>query len=258
MLELDKIYNMDCIEGMKQIDDNSIDMILCDLPYGITDCDWDKPLSLDKLWNEYKRIINNGTIVLTASQPYTTDVVNSNRDWFKYELIWNKVCATGALLAYKRPMKVHENILIFYNKQSTYVPQYTQRKFKDLRPNKKITKRKNPCNSGEITSHNINKHSKNYNDRKVNPISIIKINKRNSEYLHPTQKPLKLFEYLIKTYSDEGDLVLDNCMGSGTTAVACKRLGRHFIGFEINEEYYNISLKRLCNIPEKLEKWIDS
>jgi len=259
MLELDRIYNMDCIEGMKLIDDNSIDMVLCDLPFGITACDWDKPICLNCLWKEYKRISKKNTpIILTSIQPYTTKLINSNRDWFKYDLIWNKVCATGALLAYKRPMRVHENILIFYEKQTTYNPQYIQRKIKDLRSNKKITKRKNPCKSGKITSHNINKHSENYNDRRVNPISIITFNKRNSKYLHPTQKPLKLFEYLIKTYSDEGDLVLDNCMGSGTTAVACKRLNRHFIGFEINKKYYDISLQRLLNVPERLANWIES
>ena len=239
---------MDCIEGMKQIDDNSIDMILCDLPYGITQCKWDKPLSLDVLWNDYKRIINKGVIVLTACQPYVTDLICSNRDWFKYEWIWYKNLRTGFMNASIQPVKAHENILVFHNGHSKYFPQ------KIIRTTKKASNVKPHITEQYGLAVNSNKQS-NY----VYPHDVIEIKciHGTDKRLHPSQKPLELFEYLIRTYSSEGDLVLDNCMGSGTTAVACKRLNRRFIGFEISKEYYDIANKRLMNIPSKLENWID-
>jgi len=250
MLELDKIYNMDCMEGMKQLDDNSIDMILCDPPYGITQCKWDKPLDLDLLWKQYKRVIKNGIIIFTACHPYVTDLINSNRRWFKYEWIWYKNLRTGFLNAYKQPIKAHENILVFYNGNCKYNPQ------KVLRTTKL---------AGNIKHHSTEHYGDDIFIRKkqsnfIFPHDVLEIDciHGTDKKYHPSQKPLKLFEYLIKTYSDEGNIILDNCIGSGTTAVACKRLNRHFIGFEINKEYYDISLQRLLNVPERLEKWIDS
>jgi len=244
MLELDKIYNMDCIEGMKQLDNNSIDMILCDLPYGVTQCKWDKPLPSDKLWNEYKRIINNGAIILTACYPYVIDLINSNRDWFKYEWIWYKNLRTGFMNASKQPIKAHENILVFHNGISKYYPQKVIRKTQK---------------AGNVKPHITEQYGLATNSKKqtnfIYPHDVIEIDciHGNNKRYHPSQKPLKLFEYLIKTYSNEGDLVLDNCMGSGTTAVACKRLGRRFIGFEIDKEFCDIADKRLKNVPKRLE-----
>jgi len=239
---------MDCLEGMKQLPDNSIDMILCDLPYGTTACKWDTIIPLEKLWMQYKRISKDDTaIVLTASQPFTTDLINSNRELFKYCLVWDKVLHSNPLLSKIQPLRVHEDIVVFYKKQSTYNPQKNiGKKRRKEKPHFSETK-------GEtIITAKGNKGGFH------NPITIITFSNANKNKIyHPTQKPLKLFEYLIKTYSDEGDVVLDNCMGSGTTAVACKRLNRHYIGFEISSEYCDIAQKRLDNVPMRLEKFIE-
>ena len=254
MLELNRIYNMDCLKGMKQIDDKSIDLVLCDLPYGITDCDWDKQINLIELWNQYKHICkSNCAFVLNSFQPFTSDIINSNRDWFRYTWVWDKVRVTNPMLANKQPLRCHEDICVFYNKQPTYNPQPYKKNTIGIF-SKKIGNHKSDNYSSELVKSN-NDNSFGY------PRSIIKkrsiYNLDNEVRYHPTQKPLELIEYLIKTYSNEGNLVLDNCMGSGTTAVACKRLNRRFIGFELDKEYYEISLKRLLNVPERLENWID-
>ena len=254
MLEINQIYNMDCIEGMKKVSADSIDMILCDPPYQITNRNnWDVQLPLDDVWKQYKRIIKEkGIIVLTSFQPFTSILVNSNLKWFRYSLVWDKVRGVGFLNSKKKPLNRHEDILIFYKKFGTYNPQMTQGKY---------YKRQR---AGAKESTNYGKYdptySRHYGSERF-PVSIIKFPTlnaqfRNSEYVHPTQKPLELFEYLIKTYSNEDDVILDNCMGSGTTAVACKRLNRQFIGFEINKEFYDISLQRLLNVPERLDRWI--
>jgi len=248
MLELDKIYNMDCIEGMKQIPNDYIDLVLTDLPYGVTQNKYDKPLPLDKLWNEYKRIIKERTAIIFTSQfPYTNELINSNKEWFRYDIIWEKGLASGFLNANKMPLRIHEHILIFYNNQPTFNPQkFLGKKWYSRTKPSMINK-----NYGEFTPKNKK------NTYWKMPKSVIHIKKPHpSIVVHPTQKPLELFEYLIRSYSNEGDLVLDNCMGSGTTAVACKRLNRHFIGFEINKEYYDVSLQRLLNVPERLDRWI--
>ena len=243
----------DCLELMKDIPNGSIDMILCDLPYGTTACKWDTIIPFDKLWEQYERIIKpNGAIVLTASQPFTTALIASNYKLFKYELIWDKVCASGALLAYKRVMKVHENICIFYKKQCTYNPQYTKRKKEDLRPNKVKTKLLNPCKSWDGTGQ-INKHSDKYDDTRVSPKSILTFNKRAAKIMHPTQKPVPLFEYLINTFTNEGELILDNCAGSGTTAIACLNTKRQFIVMEKEQKYYDIILKRVADFNKNFE-----
>ena len=259
MLELDRIYNMDCLDGMKQLDDNSIDMVLCDLPYGSTGCSWDCIIPLDLLWKQYERIIKeNGAIVLTASQPFTSRLVMSNLNLFKYELIWDKVHPSNPFLAKYMPLKSHENILVFYkktpifNQQRTVNTESRKRKFVD---------------GGKHLSELFSDSKKRYvysNDGTSCPKSIIQFmkdtcqgsnDKRRMISYHPTQKPLELFEYLIKTYTNEGNLVLDNCIGSGTTAVACKKLERHYIGFELEDEYIGIATKRLYNVPLKLEEF---
>ena len=236
---LNKIYleTKNGFEYVKQIPDKSIDMILCDLPYGTTACKWDVIIPFDLLWESYKRIIkDNGAIVLTASQPFTSALVMSNIKMFKYELIWDKVQGKQPLLAKIQPMKSHENILFFSKGKMTYNPQMWKGKtYTDKR-------------AGQLdnTTHWVGRKRMDYENKSDRyPITIIKANNPNRAGQHPTQKPVVLFEYLIKTYTNEGDIVLDNCIGSGTTAVACKNLKRNFIGMEIYQNYIDISYKRL-------------
>jgi len=224
---------------MKEIPDGSIDMILCDLPYGTTACKWDIIIPFEPLWTQYKRIIkDNGAIVLTASQPFTSMLVMSNVKMFKYEWIWNKGRAANFLNYKINPAKIHENILIFYKKKCTYNPQMEQgKKYNDNR------KSKNRGLSSVVSSELLNTGRSNIGVRF--PKSIQKISNPNNNSLHPTQKPVALFEYLIKTYTNEGDLVLDNCAGSGTTGVACKNLNRDFILIEKDAEYAEIARRRV-------------
>jgi len=227
---------MDCLEGMKYIDDKSIDMILCDLPYGVTKNKWDSIISLEKLWNQYRRIIKeNGAIVLTAQQPFTTSLIMSNQEEFRYSLVWDKIGTTGFQNAKKMPLRRHEDILIFYKKLPNYNPQMETRG----KPRKKGgSKVDNGC-YGEL-------RSKESFNNEYYPTSIIAIsNAVKIGKIHPTQKPVALFEYLIKTYTNENELVLDNCMGSGTTAIACINTNRNYIGFELNKEYYEIAKNRI-------------
>lgn len=233
---INNIIQGDCLEVMQDIDDKSIDMILCDLPYGTTACKWDTIIPFEPLWEQYKRIIkDNGAIVLTASQPFTSALVMSNIKWFKYEWIWDKVTA-GGLLAKYRPIIVHENILVFSNKTPVYYPIKTKRS-KPIRQKVRQSSLSAPLkyNDGEWRY---------YSD--TNPKTILTYHNRNGggKY-HPTQKPVALFEYLIKTYTNEGDLVLDNCIGSGTTAIACMNTGRNYIGIEKEPEYVVIAKKRI-------------
>ena len=199
---INKIHNIECIEGMKQmIPDRSIDMILCDLPYGITSCRWDSVIPLDQLWEQYERIIkDNGAIVLTASQPFTSVLVTSNLKLFRYEWIWQKEQGVNFLLAKKQPLKVHESILVFSKRQTVYYPQMTR--------GKPYISGKG--DSGEVTGRVKKIQTKNEGYRY--PKTILKFNRETG--LHPTQKPVALFEYLIKTYTLPGELVLDNCAGS--------------------------------------------
>jgi len=252
MIELNRIYNEDCLEGMKRIPDKSIDMILCDLPYGTTACKWDTIIPFEPLWEQYKRIIkDNGAIVLTASQPFTSALIMSNMKMFKYEWIWEKTQATGHLDAKRKPMKAHENILVFYNKQPIYNFQKTQghkRKVSLARHKEKTEK-----NQAEIY-HKADKFT-DYDTTERYPRSVLVFpSDKQKCSLHPTQKPVALMEYLIKTYTNEGDTVLDNCMGSGTTGVACKNLNRNFIGIELDETYFQIAKERIENhkVQEKL------
>jgi len=225
------------MELMQHIPNKSVDMILCDLPYGTTACKWDKILPLNELWKQYKRILKkDGVVVLTASQPFTTDLINSNRDWFRYCWVWDKVKPNGHLVAKFRPMQQTEDILIFTKNNKKYFPQ--------------MTKRDKPKKSKEYSRTKImgskkTNFSENILEEKY-PTNIVKIsNASQRNKLHPTQKPVSLFRYLIKTYTNEGELVLDNCIGSGTTAVACKQANRNFIGIELSQEYVDIANKRL-------------
>ena len=233
-MELNKIYNEDCLVGMSAIPDKSIDMILCDLPYGTTRNKWDAVLPLGWLWDEYNRIIkDSGAIVLTAQTPFDKVLGASNIENLKYEWIWVKPSGTGHLNAKKMPLKNHENILVFYKKLPTYNPQMTK---------------------GTPYTQKSGRASSNYNPQErvttVNegyryPLTVQKF--KSEKGLHPTQKPVELFEYLIKTYTNDGETVLDNCMGSGTTAIACINTNRNYIGFELDQEYYRASIERINN-----------
>jgi len=249
----------DCLELMKDIPNGSIDMILCDLPYGTTACKWDVIIPFDKLWEQYERIIKpNGAIVLTTSQPFTSALVMSNIKMFKYELIWEKNFSGGFILAKKQPMKYHENILVFYKAQPTYNPIFE----KYASTTKNRFKNSGKVNSSKLQSVNYVNEIQGIKrvqdeiklDRGAYPKSVQKIKgvpNCNGGRLHPTQKPIALFEYLIKTYTNEKDLVLDNCAGSGTTAIACLNTNRQFIVMEKEEKYYEIIKERVkCVIDQ--------
>jgi site-specific DNA-methyltransferase (adenine-specific) len=234
----------DCLVEMPKIADKSIDMILCDLPYNTTACEWDKLIPFEPLWEQYKRIIkDNGAIVLTASQPFTSALVMSNIKMFKYEFIWEKSRKTGFANCKKIPLKAHENICVFYK----HLPKYNPQSLVSCNINQT---RKASRKGGFFITEDAGRKSiqtiGNY------PTSIIKIKSEHNKNAHPTQKPVALFEYLIKTYTNEGDLVLDNCMGSGTSGVACKNLNRDFIGIEKDPKYFEIAQKRISETPEKL------
>jgi site-specific DNA-methyltransferase (adenine-specific) len=255
MLETNQIYNGDCISVMKEIDDKSINMILCDLPYGTTACKWDTIIPFEPLWLQYKRIIkDNGAIVLTASQPFTTALIASNYGMFKYEWIWDKDKGFGVFTAKKRPLKKHENILVFYKSQPTYNFQMKEANPKRIRP---LSKANISGARNNITNSDNCKTDKNYNPNKRYPDTILTYSNPVSKAIHPTQKPVALFEYLIKTYTNENDLVLDNCIGSGTTAVACINTGRNFIGIEKDKEYFEIAQRRIKNAQEqeRIDQW---
>jgi len=231
----------ECLEKIKEIADKSIDMILCDLPYGTTACKWDTVIPFEPLWEQYKRIIkDNRAIVLTASQPFTSALVMSNLDMFSCSWIWEKEQGVNFMMSKKQPMKVHEDILIFSNKQPSYSPIMTEGK---------------PYISGKGTSGdvtgNINK-IQTVNKGTRFPRSVIKINREVG--LHPTQKPVALFEYLIKTYTNGGDLVLDNCAGSFTTAIACENTKRNWICIEKDENYFKIGTDRVRTHIAKLKE----
>ncbi len=245
-MEINKIHCGDCLELMKEIEDKSIDMILCDLPYGTTACSWDTIIPIDKLWNEYERIIKDkGAIVLTAMQPFTTILINSNMKLYKYSWIWIKSMAGNFINANNCPLKITEDICIFSKgtianksqRRMNYYPQgVIEVNKKWSRPSKYNTEHKYVR-----PSHSTNRIIK----RENFPKNILTFANGNNKTKHPTQKPVALFEYLIKTYTNEGDLVLDNCIGSGTTAVACQNLNRDFIGIELSPEYCKIAEKRL-------------
>lgn len=246
MIEINRIYNEDCLEGMKRIDTGSIDMILCDLPYGTTACKWDSVIPFSKLWAHYERIIkDDGAIALFSTQPFTTNLIASNMRLFKYEIIWQKNMFSNFFSVKERPGKVHENICIFYKKQPCYNPQMEEGKpykinIRSSRPNKGIY-------NGPFAAQ----------DREPNkgtryPVSVLNFKKEKG--FHPTQKPVALNEWLIRTYTNEGDLVLDNCMGSGATAIACINTGRQFVGFETDPEFYQKSVEWIKKHKEETKE----
>lgn len=238
-LEQNQIYLGDCLELMNGISDKSIDMVLCDLPYGTTQNKWDSELPLDSLWNHYERIIkDNGAIVLFAQTPFDKVLGASNLKLLKYEWIWEKTTATGHLNAKKMPMKAHENILVFYKKLPTYNPQKTD----GHSPVHSYTKHQDDGSNYGKTAVGICGGGS--TERYPRSVQVFKTDKQ-KEALHPTQKPVALCEWLIKTYTNERDLVLDNCLGSGTTAIACINTKRNFIGIEKDENYFNIANERL-------------
>jgi site-specific DNA-methyltransferase (adenine-specific) len=224
---------------MKDIEDKSVDMILCDLPYGTTACKWDTIIPFDKLWEQYERIIKDrGVMVLTGNQPFTSYLITSNIKLFKYELIWGKSKCGSPFTAKIKPMSKHENILIFYKNSPTYNPIMVEGN-----PYERISK-KGTNNMKYGVKEGFKYGSK---DGLRYPSSILKISQkwRRQDQLHPTQKPVALFEYLIKTYTNKGDLVLDNCVGSGTTNIACHNTNRQCIGMELSKDYCEIATKRL-------------
>ena len=231
----------DCLEVMKEIPNKSIDMILCDLPYGTTACKWDVIIPFDKLWEQYNRIIkDNGAIVLFGSEPFSSQLRMSNLKMYKYDWVWNKKKAGNIFLAKYQPMKIHENIMIFGKMKTAYFPIMVERD--------KIKKSKN-YGTGEAFGGIKEKEDKVYTYTHTYPKSIIEFsNARQKGKVHPTQKPVALLEYLIKTYTNENETVLDNCMGSGSTGVACINTNRNFIGIELDETYFNIAKERINGI----------
>lgn len=242
-----KLINADCIESMKEIPDESIDMILCDLPYGMTQNKDDVRLPFDKIWEQYKRIIKkNGTIALFGSGLFYVDLVNSNREWFRYDIVWDKVLTSGFLNANRMPLRRHEQIAIFQPKFSGYKPTYNPQMTKGNPLHGKGTSYKEK----ELKNNNYGKFNAIDDSRKGStdkyPTSIVQVRKSHpSKSLHRTEKPVELLKWLIKTYTNKDAVVLDNCMGSGSTGVACKELGRDFIGMEIDPHYYSVSKERI-------------
>ena len=239
-----QLIHGDCLEEMKKIESGSVDMILTDPPYGTTQCKWDSIIPLELMWEQLKRVIKpSGAIVMTASQPFTSKLISSNYEMFKYCWVWEKSKATGHLNAKKRPMVKHEDICVFYTKQPTYNPQGLIEKDRPT-ISKGNRGSKGEGSSGECygkaTKDAIQTHT-NY------PLSITKHNVDMKAALHPTQKPVALMEYLIKTYTNEGETVLDFTMGSGTTGVACKNLARKFIGIEMDKDYFETANNRILN-----------
>lgn len=233
---LNKVTQGDCLEVMREIADKSVDMILCDLPYGTTRNKWDSVIPLDELWGQYNRIIkDNGAIVLTAQTPFDKVLGVSNLKMLKYEWIWRKDAGTGFLNAKKMPLKDHENVLVFYKKPPTYNPQMRYG-FKAYKTTKGHHGSNYGSDKGAITESSGERY----------PITTLEF-KRDAAKVHPTQKPVALFEYLIRTYTNEGEVVLDNCLGSGTTAVAAINTGRQFIGIEREQEYVDIANKRIAD-----------
>jgi len=289
-LEINKVYNEDCLIGMQKIKDKSIDMILCDLPYGTTQNKWDSVIPLNDyveieikgklkqlkedeyllycyknnisleeakkewknkykqgLWTHYNRIIkDNGAIVLTSDGIFTSELINSNKKMFKYKLIWDKKSTTGFLNAKRMPLRRHEEIVIFYKKTPNYFPKMEIRG----KPRIKGGYNNKRQGNGDMCYGKFKSQTKKSNE--YYPTSIIQISNANqSSKTHPTQKPIKLFEYLIETYTEKDNIVLDNCIGSGTTAVSAIKTNRNFIGFESESRYFDMALERLVNESRK-------
>lgn len=237
----------DCLERMKEIPDGSVDMVLCDLPYGTTACKWDSIIPFEALWAEYRRIAKpNAAIVLTAAQPFTTALIASNYQMFHHAWVWDKRFAANFPQAKRQPLRVHEDVLVF-GRTPKYYPQMSKRDT----PIKKGANKGAAVFGGVSGLGRVDYDGKIYDEKC--PETIIEFSSRAEKRgLHPTQKPVALMEYLMRTYTNEGDTVLDNCMGSGTTGVACVNTNRNFIGIEMDEGYFNIAKERINLTKEKL------
>ena len=262
MIELNRIYNEDCMEGMKRIPDGSVDCIICDLPYGTTACKWDTVIPFDKLWEQYNRMIKcNGAICLFGIEPFTSFLVTSNIKMFKEKLTWQKHKPSNIGNARYMHLKYSEDILVFSNGRYTYNPQMQPRISDRVRQAQKGNSkqwRTNRKDSQEVSfaTQYEPRDWKSFDADWKFPSNIITIpavvSNSKEKVSHPTQKPVALIEYLIKTYSNEGETILDNCMGSGTTAIACINKNRNYIGFEIDKEYYDLSIDRINKKQQKL------
>ena len=250
-MEIDKIYNKDCLVGMKEIPAASVDCSICDLPYGTSACAWDSVIPFEPLWAEYKRIIKpTGAIILFAQQPFTSALIMSNLEMYKYNWIWEKELGTNFLAAHHQPMKITEDICVFglaaitENKRGVYLDYNPQMRkgFRAYRNIQGAQKKDSAVVHGKCKAMNGGGLSVSDGDRF--PVNVLRFT-RDKVRLHPTQKPVDLLRYLVLTYTNPGGLVLDNCMGSGTTAIACIKENRHFIGFELNEEYYQRACARI-------------
>ena len=241
----------DCLVEMQNIADKSIDCIICDLPYGTTACKWDTIIPFEPLWAQYKRIIkDNGAIVLFGQEPFSSYLRTSNISMYRYDFIWDKVSTTNFANAKRMPLSCNECISVFYKSLPTYNPIMTEAKSDRIRSMSKS--KDNTSETNKQASGKTRMYSENYDNTKRFPRKIIEISCKIAECnslnrVHPTQKPEALIEYLIKTYTNEGDTVLDNTMGSGTTGVACKQLNRSFVGIEMDDKYFDIASKRIAN-----------
>lgn len=268
-----KLFQGDCLELMRDIPDGSVDMVLCDLPYGTTQCAWDKVIPFEPLWQQYKRIIkNNGAIVLFSVQPFTTDLICSNRKMFRYEIIWEKTQKLGFLNAKKMPLRAHENILIFYKRLPTYNPQKYQLSEEYIKSHLVPIGRTRAGRNGKSYEQYIGRKAEQYAEYRKDdyvytdsgerfPSDVIKFSNWNGTLFgkaqtnaakHPTAKPVPLLEWLIRTYTNPGETVLDNCMGSGSTGVACVNTGRDFIGIELDPGYFETARKRIADAQAQI------
>ena len=239
MIEIDKIYNEDCLTGMQRIPDATVDAIICDLPYGTTSCSWDAVIPFEPMWEQFRRVTKpNAAIVLFCCQPFTSALVMSNVKHYKHHLIWLKNRGTGFQVAKYRPMMQTEDIIVFNNRETlTYNPQM-------VKLDKPYYARNASSSNGTNPLANFNEGGKMVDEKF--PTNVLPFDKE-TEPEHPTQKPVDLLRYLILTYSNEGDTILDATIGSGTTAVAAIREKRHFIGFELNKEYFDIAQRRIAD-----------
>ena len=250
MIELDTIYNEDCLVGMRKIPDGSIDAIICDLPYGVLGkgnihTKWDIVIPFEPLWEQYKRVIkDNAAIILFSQGMFTADLMQSNRSWWRYNIIWDKLWPTGFLNARRMPLRRHEDICVFYKSLPTYNPQMTPSE----------PHYRNHGKGGANRCYNEYANTQPVIADEKFPTSIVCFTKGRDDgnVIHPTQKPLELVRYLVRTYTNKGNVVLDNCIGSGTTAIACLKERRHFIGFELNKEYYEKACKRIKEEKQQL------
>lgn len=235
------LYNADCFDVFAKIPDGSVDMVLCDLPYGMTArCDWDIPLPLNLLWREYWRVCKaNAAIVLFGMMPYGAEVIMSNKKNFRYEIIWEKSCAVGFLNARRMPMRAHENILVFYKRLPTYNPQ------KNIATKRRTAKRRGGGQVNTLVYGSRNPQPDWIDGGTRFPRDVICFPSPHHRLGHPTEKPIDLLSWLIRTYTNEGETVMDNCIGTGSTAVAAITCGRRFIGIEKKEEFYQTATQRV-------------